>query len=62
MVGLNKAVSISCAVIGMASGSIGSTDNVFVFSSMFFVIGIAFMVINIMATVALIRIHPRQNT
>lgn len=59
---LNKAVAVSCAVIGMASGSIGNTDSLFVFSSMFFVMGIAIMIINIMDTVSLLRIHPRKNT
>jgi MFS-type transporter involved in bile tolerance (Atg22 family) len=59
---LNKILSLSCILLGICSAVISDTNSMLIFSSMFFLLGMSIMFINILSTVAIIRIMPKRNT
>lgn len=59
---LNKLLSVCCAVLGLCSAVLADTGSLMVFASTMFIAGMMIMFINILATVALIRIMNKIST
>ena len=59
---LNKIVCLCCALLGICSVVLADTLSIVVFSLTMFLVGMTIMVINILATVALIRIMNKSST